>query len=163
MVSLHNGVLQEIVDRMSAQTDDYKSKKWSRSRFVEGLRNAGLNADRQLKKAGNVKPNEALGKKKPRLILSGGDQSVVAHIFDAGVLEDLMFNMKFFESRSINHTDFAGVAGRMASMAERSDCTSSLDFGAFDGSLGGVIRGEVEKSVLNTLLGHLIGACDFIG
>ena len=66
-----------------------------------------------------MKPNEALGKQKPRAILSGGDNAVIVHLFDAGVLEDLMFNMPFFERRSIKHTDLKGLADRMAKMAER--------------------------------------------
>ena len=49
----------------------------------------------------------------------------------------------------------------MARLAENFEWTASLDFGAFDGSLGETIRNEVEKSVLNSLLGHLIGACEF--
>lgn len=126
----------------------------------DAVRSAGLNAKSELRKSGNVKPNEALGKQKPRLVLSGGDQGVISHIFDAGVLEGLLFHMDFFESRSIKHTDFGGLVDRMAKMAQRYDMTASLDFGAFDGSLGKTIRTEVEKSFLESLLSHLIGACD---
>ena len=49
--------------------------------------------------------------------------------------------------KSIKHAGVEGLARRMAKMAERFDYTSSLDSGAFDGSLRAVIRTEVEKLV----------------
>ena len=51
------------------------------------------------------------------------------------------------------------LLGRIRDIAERFEYTASLDFGAFDGSLGSTIRTEVEKSLLQSTVGHLVQAC----
>ena len=157
--ALSRGVIDEIHERMLAAPDKYKSSKWSSDTFRVALASAGLDQGTTLRKSGHVKPNEALGKQKPRLILEGGPRSVVTHLFDAGVMEDLFFHTTFFEERSIKHTSLKGLCQRIRNLAERYDFTASLDFGAFDGSLGADIRNEVEKSLLHSVVGHLLNAC----
>ncbi|CAE7246008.1 unnamed protein product [Symbiodinium sp. KB8] len=159
--ALDRGVVDEIHERMLAAPEKYKSNKRTSEAFRAALTSAGLEQGVPLRKSGHVKPNEALGKQKPRIILEGGPRSVVTHLFDAGVMEDLIFNTPFFESRSIKHTDMKGLCQRMREMAERFEFTASLDFGAFDSSLGADIRNEVEKSLLHSVVGHLMHACQF--
>ena len=69
--------------------------------------------------------------------------------------------MHFFERRSAKHADMSRLSKTVADMAQKFKRTSFLDFGAFDGSLGECIRTEVENSVLESLVGHLIHACFF--
>ena len=91
--------------------------------------------------------------------MEGGPRAVITHLFDAGLVEDLIFSTPFFESRSIKHTSMAGLCQRMCKIAESYAYTASLDFGAFDGSLGSDIRTEVEESLLASVVGHLVHAC----
>ena len=128
--ALSRGVIDEIHERMLAAPDKYKSSKWSSDTFRAALTSAGLDQGTTLRKSGHVKPNEALGKQKPRLILEGGPRSVVTHLFDARVMEDLIFHTTFFEERSIKHTSLKGLCQRIRNLAERYDFTASLDFGA---------------------------------
>ena len=73
---------------------------------MKALREAGLDTERELKRELNIKPNEALSKQKPRAIISSKDKGVVRHIFDAGVLEYVLFENPAFEFRSINWVAF---------------------------------------------------------
>ena len=107
--ALNKGVVDEIHERMLAAPDKYKSKKWSSDTFREALTSAGLDQVTKMRKSGHVKPNEALGKQKPRLILEGGPRAVITHLFDSGVMEDLIFHSEFFEKRSIKHTTMRGL------------------------------------------------------
>ncbi|OLP77186.1 hypothetical protein AK812_SmicGene42781 [Symbiodinium microadriaticum] len=132
------GVIDEIHERMLAAPDKYKSSKWSSDTFRAALTSAGLDQGTTLRKSGHVKPNEALGKQKPRLILEGGPRSVVTHLFDARVMEDLIFHTTFFEERSIKHTSLKGLCQRIRNLAERYDFT---------------------KSLLHSVVGHLLHAC----
>ena len=156
--AVSRGVVDEIYNRLISAPDKYKSSKWSEKAFCEALRSAGLDQGTGLRKSGHVKPNEALKKEKPRLILEGGPRAVITHLFDAGIMEDLVFNTSF-ERGSIKHTNMAGLCMRMGKLAEEFDFTASLDFRAFDGFLGKDIRGEVEKSLLASVVGHLVHAC----
>ena len=159
--ALDHGVIDEIHERMVAMPERYKSKKWSTKTFLDSLRSAGLNQSVALKKSVHVKPNETLSKEKPRAIIESGPTGVITHLFDAALLEDLIFNIPFFEQRSIKHATMNELCQRMQNMCRRYAFTASLDFGAFDGSLGNDIRTEVEKSLLNGLVGHLVHACQF--
>ena len=91
------------------------------------------------------------------MILAAGGEGVLTHLFDAAVLEGLVFYTKFFEDRSIKHASLQGLASRMAKFG-KIEWTASLHFGAFDGSLGNVTCSEVETSILTALLDHLIDA-----
>ena len=73
-------------------------RRWTRDRFDEALRKVGLSDTRPLKRAMNVKPNEALGKLKSLLILSTGNVGCVTHLFDAGVVETFIFSSRSVRS-----------------------------------------------------------------
>ena len=60
---------------------------------------------------------------------------MIAHICDAALLEDLMFNIRFFENRSMKHASVPALAKRMAPPSQKHQWTASPDFGAFDRSL----------------------------
>lgn len=60
-----------------------------------------------------MKLNEALGKKKPRAMISTGDQGVALHLFDAAIFERLLFENPFFEARSMKHATPKEYANRI--------------------------------------------------
>lgn len=129
------GHIADLFDHLSVQPELLQSKKWSKERFLSGLRTAGISVGETLpKRSFAVKPNEALGKKKPRGIISAGDEGVLLHIFDSAVFERLLFDSPLFESRSIKHADMHEYATRVGNFARSYDFTASTDFGAFDGS-----------------------------
>ena len=96
----------------------------------------------------NVKPNEAPGKAKPRLILSTGDVGCATHVFDAGALEHLVFSDPLFEERSIKHADPEELARRVGQRAGKFDYAASMDFGSFDGSCTKEVRDIVENAII---------------
>ncbi|CAE7598746.1 unnamed protein product [Symbiodinium sp. CCMP2592] len=145
--AVNRGVVDEIHECMMAMHEKYKSSKWSSEAFRSANCSAGRNQGTLLKKSAHVKPNEALSKEKPGIILEGGPWAVRTHLFDSAVLEDLLFNTPFFERRSIKHTSMPGLCQRMRKLAASYDYTASLDFGAFDGSLGSTPPGALRTSL----------------
>ena len=68
------------------------------------MRLAGLSHAGALKrKKANVKPNEALAKKKPRAIISTGATGVATHLIDAAIIERFVFEDPLFGSCSIKN------------------------------------------------------------
>ena len=90
-------------------------RSWTRDRFDEALRKVGLSDTRPLKRAMNVKPNEALGKQKSLLILSTG---VILSTGDVGCHTPLRRGCSrdphiLFEERSIKHASSEELATRV--------------------------------------------------
>ena len=76
------GLIEDLFDEISVKPGILKSGKWSKERFLDGLRKAGISVTDSLpKRAFSVKPNEALGKRKPRGIISAGDEGVILGVF----------------------------------------------------------------------------------
>ncbi|OLP74603.1 hypothetical protein AK812_SmicGene45810 [Symbiodinium microadriaticum] len=132
------------------------------ARFRDAYQRAGLRDPFPMKREANVKPNEALGKAKPRLIISTGDVGAVTHLFDAGAVEHLVFSDPLFEGRSIKHAEPEEVADRVGSRARKFDYVASMDFGSFDGSCTNEVRDIVENSIIVALLkeAHLLNKAD---
>ena len=63
-----------------------------------------------------------------------GDAGCVTHLFDAGVLEDLIFSDPLLEERSIKHATPEELAARVGARMRSFDYMVSMDFGSFDGS-----------------------------
>ena len=104
--------LNFYLDHIGAHPEAMKSGKQTEDRFLSALRAAGLDVERELKRDFNVKPNEALSKVKPRGIISAGDNGVVRHVFDAGVLERIVFENPVYENRSMKHASCKEFARR---------------------------------------------------
>ena len=152
------GKIQDVFDHMVVRPEIMQSSKWSKERFLKGLRNVGIAFGPELpKRKFAVKPNEALGKKKPRGIISAGDEGVIVHLFDAAVFERLLFQNPLFESRSIKHASTHDYAMRLGNFMRSYDWTASADFGAFDGSCTHPVRDIVENAVLGQLLMRVLG------
>ena len=103
-----------------------------------------------------MKPNEALSKEKPRAIISAGDDGVVCHIFDAGILEHVLFENPVFEQRSIKHASPREVARRAGEFLRNYDFVASMDFGAFDGSCTSEVRNLIENDIIVSLFSKLL-------
>ena len=98
-----SGKLAAVFEVIETLPEEFKSSKWTEERFLSALRRAGVDNARELKRDLNVKPNEALSKEKARAIISAGDDGVVRHLFDAGILERVLFENPVYEQRSIKH------------------------------------------------------------
>lgn len=153
-----SGHIADLFDHISVQPETIKSKKWSKERFMNGLREAGIAVGEELpKRSFAVKPNEALAKRKPRGIISAGDRGVLIHIFDCATFERLIFHSPLFESRSIKHADTHEYVTRVGNFICSYDYTASTDFGAFDGSCTSKIRDTVENMISKRLLANILG------
>ncbi|CAE7853361.1 unnamed protein product, partial [Symbiodinium necroappetens] len=106
-----SGALAFAFDVLEALPTEFKSGKWTEERYNLAMRAAGLDMPKELKRKAHVKPNEALSKEKPRMIITSGDEGVVRHILDSGLLEHALFNNPLFEQRSF--IDAEGDGGLM--------------------------------------------------
>ena len=156
------GRLKEFLDRLATTPESFRSGKWTERRFREAYAKAGLRDPLPMKRAMNVKPNEALSKQKPRLIFSTGDVRCVTHLFDDGALEKLVFSDPLLESRSIKHADPELLAARVGERARKYDFVASMDFGSFHGSCTSAVCDMVENSIITTLMkdAHLLNEGD---
>lgn len=102
-----------------------------------------------------VKLNEVLGKIKPRMIVSGGDEACMSHCLDSYTSEALIFACSFFESRSVKHADPEGLRDRFADRLKDFQFAMSNDYGRFDSTLGVQIRELVENTFIRGLLAEL--------
>ena len=84
-----------------------------------------------------VKPNEALGKIKPRLIQHTGPQGTAAAALMNKTVEQMIFRLPYFVQRSIKGTDNTGVCERVRLFyyEYKSGGFASTDFGSFDSSI----------------------------
>ena len=153
-----HGRISEVFDILSVQPEIMKSGKWSKQRFLDGLRRAGVKVGNDLpQRSFSVKPNEALGKKKARGIISAGDEGVILHIFDSAVFERLLFGNPLYEGRSIKHANMREYGCRIGNFVRSYAYTASTDFGAFDGSCTRGIRDSIENMILKKLFSTVLG------
>ena len=96
-------------------------------------------------------------KVKPRAIISAGDAGVIRHVFDAGILESVLFENPVFEDRSIKHASQSEVSRRAGELMRAYDYVASMDFGAFDGPCTSEIRTLVENDIIVSLFSKLLG------
>jgi len=155
--SYETGALHGVYETLCTLPDEFKSGKWTHERFMKALREAGLDVERELKRDLNVKPNEALAKQKPRAIISSKDEGVVRHIFDAGVLEHVLFENPAFEFRSIKHASPDEISRRLGELLRNYDFAASMDFGAFDGSCTSEVRNIVENDIIVSMFSKILG------
>lgn len=155
------GLIAQLFDELSVKPEVFKSGKWSKERFLDGLRKAGVSTTDTLpKRSFNVKPNEVLWKRKPRGIISAGDEGVILHIFDSAIFEHLLFSNPTFEARSIKHADIREYAARVGDFVRSYEFNASTDFGAFDGSCTTKVRDSIENMILKRLFGNVLGDGD---
>ena len=74
-----SGALTLAYDILATMPTEFKSGKWTEERFLTAMRTAGVDCPRELPRKAHVKPNEALSKEKPRMIITSGDEGVVRH------------------------------------------------------------------------------------
>ena len=98
-----------------------------------------------------------LGKRKPRGIISAGDEGVILHLFDSAVFEKLLFSNPLFEARSIKHADFNEYAQGVGDFVRAYDMNASTDCGAFDGSCTTKVRDSMENMILKRLFSNVLG------
>ena len=150
------GKLAEAFDIIKTCPEEFCSGKWTEERFLTALHSAGDDNARELKRDLNVKPNEALSKEKARAIISSGDDGVVRHLFDAGLLEKVLFENPVFEKRSIKHASMQELGRRAGEMMRCYDFIASMDFGAFDGSCTSEVRSIVENDIIVSMFSKLL-------
>ncbi|CAE7838719.1 unnamed protein product, partial [Symbiodinium microadriaticum] len=143
-----SGALTLAYDILATMPTEFKSGKWTEERFLTAMRTAGVDCPRELPRKAHVKPNEALSKEKPRMIITSGDEGVVRHILDAGLLEHALFHNPLFEQRSLKHASRREFGRRMGEILRNYDYVSSMDFGAFDGSCTKECRDLIENDII---------------
>ncbi|CAE7831081.1 unnamed protein product [Symbiodinium sp. CCMP2592] len=139
-----SGALALAFDILATIPEEYKSGKWTE--------------ERELKRKAHVKPNEALSQEKPRMIITSGDEGVVRHILDSGLLEHALFNNPLFEQRSLKHASRREFGRRMGEMMRCYEHACSMDFGAFDGSCTRECRDLIENDIILSMFMKLMSA-----
>jgi len=110
---------------------------WGKERGKAGLSKlANTQEEVKQKHTFFVKLNEALRKIKPRLIQASGDDGCMAHTFDAGFFETIMFGITMLERRSVKHAGPEHLRARLAGLLKpfMEGFAISFDYGAFDSS-----------------------------
>jgi len=136
----HKNRLQQEVDQLKASMNLDQPES---SRF------------QQFRRMVFVKLNEVLGKVKPRMIVSSGDEGCIMHCLDCFTAEALIFACEFFESRSVKHADANGLRDRFAERLKEFNWAMSNDYGRFDSTLGVLLRDLVENTFIRGLLQEL--------
>ena len=153
-----SGAITLAFDIRETLPQEFKSGKWTEERFLTALRVAGVDAPRELPRKAHAKPNEALSKEKPRMIITSGDEGVVRHILDSGLLEHALFNNPLFEQRSLKHASRREFGRRMGEMMRNYDHACSMDFGAVDGSCTKECRDLIENDVIISMFMKIMSA-----
>ena len=121
---------------------------------------------------GFVKPNETLGKVKPRLIQHAGPKGSAMTALMNKTIEECFFRLPYFVLRSIKGTDNTGVCERIRAFhAEYSSGGfASTDFGSFDSSVTDKctadpkkpgIRRIVEEALMNSVAQKFPDSADY--
>ena len=94
-----------------------------------------------------VKPNETLGKVKPRPIQHMGPKGTAMASLMNKTIEEAIFRLPYFLLRGIKGTDHHGVNERMRQFYEtyQSGGIASTDFGSFDSSVTDKCTGDLSK------------------
>jgi len=155
--------LEKLIDIFNANITARLSGKWSDARCHKEFINALLYSTicskkvaKGLARAMSIKVNEAIGKLKPRGIISGKDLGCVLQTTTAGLVEYLIFSIKEWEDRSVKHANKPIFARRVAAFlhANSDKWKMSSDFGAFDSSVRLQVRQNVENVVLGWAADH---------
>ena len=154
--SFDEGKLAEAFDLIKTCPEEFCSRKWTEERFLTALRSAGIDNARELRRDLNVKTNEALSKEKARAIISSGDDGVVRHLFDAGLLAKVLFENPVYEKRSIKHASMQELGRRAGEMMRCYDFIASMDFGVFDGSCTSEVRSILENDFIVSMFSKLL-------
>ena len=94
-----------------------------------------------------VKPNETLGKIKPRLIQHKGPSGTAMNSLMNKTIEEFIFRLPYFLLRSLKGTDHHGLNQRMLAFFReyRDGGFASTDFGSFDSSVTDKCTGDTSK------------------
>ena len=105
-----------------------------------------------------VKPNEALGKIKPRLIQHTGPQGTAASSLMNKTIEQMFFRLPYFVHRSIKGTDNSGVSERIRQFFNdyKAGGFASTDFGSFVSSVTDKCTGDTDKPGLRRIIEEAI-------
>lgn len=145
---------------------DYKSllpKKWGEKRKHATMKKLAdhLNSGHRITNLRRffLKPNEALGKPKPRGIQSVDDGMVGLHAIDAALFEHAMFDQDFLQNRSIKRAGPAACQKRLGKLFRRfnDDIAVSIDFGSWDSTVQNQLRDCIENAALTAFLAGLPG------
>lgn len=154
------GKLYDAEHMLSIVPESFKSKGWSKNRFMKIAHNnavSAMNGYGKYSRSVTLKLNEANTKEKPRLIIAAGDKGTGMHLYDAALFEKALFGLPEFEERSIKHADPEEVSRRFTKFMKRyiDGYAGSMDFGAFDGSLDKEFR-DLGENALVKLLGEFV-------
>lgn len=134
--------------------DEFKSSKWSSSRWTQAWDEA-LQEQDEIEQTFQIKVNEALPAKgkAPRPIIQCGDKAQVLMKYPVKCFEHLLFD--FFEDASIKHLDKHDAMGRIAKRLRQPQAhIIEGDGSAWDACCNHKIRGMTE----NRIIRHIITA-----
>ena len=143
--------------------EEIRPNSFTESMTEENVSKAsGSEMDRPFMCKGFVKPNEVLGKIKPRLIHDFGTDGSAGSALMNKTIEAMLFRLPYFVKQSIKGTDTVGTNDRIHRLITRyrSGGIASTDFGSFNASvtdkatsnhkkLG--LRKIVEKRVMDAI------------
>jgi hypothetical protein len=112
-----------------------------------------------------VKPNEALGKVKPRGIVAMSDELAMLQAMTIRTLGDILFSKEVCEDYSIKHANLDEQADRFARVCRRyrTGGAMSVDFGAWDSTLQWPLRKATEIAAFNAFYDRVAPRCGLVG
>ena len=101
-----------------------------------------------------VKPNETLGKIKPRLIQHKGPSGTAMNSLMNKTIEEFIFRLLYFLLRSLKGTDHHGLNQRILAFFReyRDGGFASTDFGSFDSSVTDKCTGDTSKPGIRRII-----------
>lgn len=132
--------------------DEFKSSKWSASRWTQAW-NEALQEQDEIEQTFQIKVNEALPAKDkaPRPIIQCGDKAQVLMKYPVKCFEHLLFH--FFEEASIKHLDKHAAMARVAEHLRQPHANIiEGDGSAWDACCNSKIRGMTENRIIRHII-----------
>jgi hypothetical protein len=134
--------------------DELKPTNWTTERAQVALARIGLSdvlTKKQTIRKFFIKPNETLGKMKPRGIQACADEVAMLQAITVKIVAELLFDRELMLDHSIKHISARELPERMSRFLARfkRGWTLSVDFGNWDSTLLKHIRENVENLLLD--------------
>ena len=115
---------------------------------------SGAELTRSFQAQGFVKPNDVLGKIKPRLIQHFTPQGSASSALMNKTIEEMLFRLPYFVKRSIKGTDNTGVASRIHGHYKKfkKGGVANNDYGNFDSSITDKCTGNTDIPGLRKII-----------
>jgi hypothetical protein len=138
--------------------EEMRSKKWTKERFYEALKQSLAHPDDAFNLKVQVKNEPLPAGKPPRLIVADGDPGQVMALACLYIMEDVLFH--HFEKRTIKHTNKLQAIKRVCNALDlRNASIVEADGSAWDTCCSAKVRALIE----NPIIQHIVTTMQSLG